>query len=183
MKEFNLQAALAGKQVIWKEVVGFPEYIVSNTGIVKSLQLKVKNNLTGGFSVRKERIKSQRLNFFKYYTVSLCRNYKSYTKLVHRLVAESFIPNPLNKKEVNHKDGNKLNNCVENLEWVTRAENAQHAVLNGLMKSFSRKLSKEDVDFIRSNLHLSSRILAKMYNVSRTTIKNLRNKKTYNATI
>lgn len=58
--------------------------------------------------------------------VNLCKNGKVYYKKVHRLVAETFIPNPKNLRCVNHKDGNKKNNHVSNLEWATNSENTKH---------------------------------------------------------
>ena len=61
-----------------------------------------------------------------YNRVHLCNNGKSKSELAHRLVAKSFVPNPERKPEVNHKDGNKRNNCAKNLEWVTGAENKKH---------------------------------------------------------
>lgn len=69
-----------------------------------------------------------------YLKVTLTKNGKQIQKLVHRLVAEAFIPNPENKKEVNHIDGNKLNNNIDNLEWVTPKENQQHSVRKNLRK-------------------------------------------------
>lgn len=69
-----------------------------------------------------------------YLFVGLSKNGIPYPKDVHRIVATHFIPNPENKKCVNHKDGNKLNNCVDNLEWCTYSENITHAMKNGLTK-------------------------------------------------
>lgn len=65
--------------------------------------------------------------------VKICHFEVQKTRFVHRLVASAFIPNPLNKPEVNHIDGNPENNCVENLEWVTKDENMAHAAKTGLM--------------------------------------------------
>ena len=69
-----------------------------------------------------------------YLKADLYENGERTTKRIHRLVAEAFIPNPENKPEVNHKDGNKHNNSVDNLEWVDKSENMQHAYRTGLVK-------------------------------------------------
>lgn len=97
-------------------------------------------------------------------------------KFVHRLVAEMYIPNPENKLQVNHKDGNKTNNCVENLEWVTNQENRTHARQNGLQCCGENckwaKLNWDKVRFIRENKDtLSVRELKTMFGVSRTAIE------------
>lgn len=90
---------------------------------------------------------------------------------VHRLVAEKYVPNPENKPQVNHIDGDKTNNCADNLEWVTNRENRQHARITGLQWS---KLSIEDVRYIRQHLDMPTRELAKMFNVSRHCINKLK---------
>lgn len=97
----------------------------------------VSNNGTVIHIRRREVIKSS-LNHKGYPHVCL-ENKK--TKTVHRIVAETFIPNPENKPQVNHIDGNKQNNNVDNLEWVTNKENAIHAVRIGLRTESDKKIS------------------------------------------
>jgi hypothetical protein len=100
-------------------------------------------------------------------------------RFVHRLVAEKYIPNPENKPQVNHKDGNKLNNSVGNLEWVTNQQNRDHAVKNDLHihgdKCPWSKLLKEQVDFIRNHPEITATELSKVFDVSAVTIRDIRN--------
>lgn len=106
---------------IWKPVAGFEGlYEVSNTGRVKSL----KRLHT------KERILSQWLNHRGYARVTLWKENRQTKHSVHRLVADAFIPNPYGKPQVNHKDENKQNNAVENLEWCTQLENHNCGTIN-----------------------------------------------------
>ena len=104
---------------------------------------------------------------------------------VHRLVAETFLPNPENKTEVNHKNGNKTDNRVENLEWSTRSENLKHAFEAGLHNQLgeahrSNKLSKESVLEIRQNAQgLSQEALGTKYGVSQKAISSIINRKTW----
>ena len=104
-------------------------------------------------------------------------------KFVHRLVAEKYIPNPENKPQVNHKDGNKLNNSVDNLEWVTNMENRQHAVKNLLHLSGEKcpwsKLDWEKVDFIRSHTEYTQKQLAEMFGVSLYAVREVRQGKSW----
>lgn len=102
---------------------------------------------------------------------------------VHRLVAEKYIPNPNNKLQVNHKNGNKLDNCVENLEWVTNKENRDHAVENGLHLCGSKcpyaKLNENDVIYILTHKNLNNLQLSKMFNVNKNTIQNIKAGRTW----
>lgn len=103
---------------------------------------------------------------------------------IHRLVAEKYIPNPNNLPQVNHKDGNKLNNNVDNLEWVTNQENRTHAVQNNLHLSGentpSAKLTEEDVKYIRAHAaEKTQKAWGEIYGVSRSTIADIINYRTW----
>lgn len=105
---------------LWKQIKHNGElwdYFVSDKGQIKNFD---------------ERILHQRLNNSDYEIIDLYKDKKKYSILVHRLVAETFIPNPEDKPTVNHKDGHKWNNSVENLEWATYEENEQHAYETGI---------------------------------------------------
>lgn len=111
---------------IWKDIIGFEgKYAVSNKGRVKSLEFKRKCGKNGSYT-NKEKILSFYVNNTGYYKITLLKNKNKIYPYIHRLVAESFIKNTLNKPCVNHIDGNKLNNYVSNLEWVTFSENSEH---------------------------------------------------------
>lgn len=119
-------------QEVWKDIPNYEGlYQVSNLGKIKSLERKVKKY--NGERIVRERILKQSYEK-KYMHVQLSKNGKTITRLVHRLVAETFIDNPNNLKEVNHIDANTRNNNVNNLEWCTRYENMQHAKQMGLIK-------------------------------------------------
>lgn len=107
-------------------------------------------------------------------------------ELLHRLLAETFIPNPDNLPCINHKDGNKLNNTLSNLEWCTYGENEKHAYKTGLKKyshgkgekSPSHKLNQDEVDYIRKNYkrydkEFGATPLSKKFNVAPSCITNI----------
>lgn len=110
---------------VWKDVPGYEGlYQVSNLGNVKSLDRYVDYGKTTAF--RKGRILKQGKATGGYLQVELSKNKISSAKLVHRLVAEAFVPNSEHLSEINHKDENKHNNCVDNLEWCTRKYNINY---------------------------------------------------------
>jgi hypothetical protein len=118
---------------IWKEIpqeftLGKNNYWVSNKGRYKNNRGKVIN------------FKSA----FDYITISFRNNDKHVMHQFHRIIAYLFVPNLENKPFVNHIDGNKENNCADNLEWVTKSENTKHAHATGLIKSTARKVNQYD---------------------------------------
>ena len=116
---------------IWKDIKGYEGlYQVSNLGRVKSLERVVDYGHMK--CVRKGRIVKQ-FNTKDYNNVKLHKDGIRTIYLAHRLVATAFIPNPDNLPVVNHKDGDKTNNCVDNLEWCTASDNVKHAIQTGLL--------------------------------------------------
>ena len=122
----------------WKAVDSFGDGVfeISNKGRLKRLATSFIRT-DGRICNRPESIVKCHFREVRgrgYGYVTMCAHGQTHSATIHSLVARAFIPNPENKPEVNHIDGNKHNNCVENLEWVTRAENMYHARVNGLLR-------------------------------------------------
>ena len=115
---------------IWKDIREYYDlYQVSNLGRVRS---------TGKYGTKGQIIRP--CVGRGYYKVQLYKNKKSRCIYVHRLVATAFLPNPYRKEQINHIDGNKFNNRLDNLEWATRDENWQHAIDTGLVPWKTKKV-------------------------------------------
>lgn len=124
-----------------------------------------------------------------YFSILLMKETKRKLFYIHRLIALTFINNPENKKYVNHIDGNKLNNKLENLEWCTASENIQHSLKNRLRipqsgeNHYKTSLTKTDIENIRNSYIrriVTHKLLAKKYNVSESCIYGILNYKTWN---
>lgn len=159
------------KKELWKAID--ETYSVSNLGRIKSKDMLVnaKNNSN---AIRKGRILKLKKEKNGYLRVML-KNRKTY--MVHRLVAQAFIPNPDNKPYINHINGDPTNNCVENIEWCTQKENMGHAWKNGFcdISRIGRKLTLHDAEMIRikySAYHtkFGLKAFADYFNVSTKTI-------------
>ena len=138
------------------------------------------------------KILAQKLDKDNYLSVHLSMGGRGNTRqvFVHRLVAEAFIPNPENKPLVKHIDGNPINNCVENLKWVTPKENVAHSIKLGLKNndhgslSCNSKLSSNEISYCRKMYQPRSKLygcraLAKRFGVSKSTMSYILNNKTY----
>ena len=154
---------------IWKDIKGYEGmYKVSNLGRVMSIRRKV--NGPRGYKTIKQKILKIGKNNFGYSTVTLSKHGKSHRKQVHRLVALAFIPNVNNLPQINHIDGNKSNNVVENLEWITNRDNVIHAYNMGLKKTI--QIDKNLLIDLYVNKKYAAMNIAKIMNVSVGTIIN-----------
>lgn len=148
---------LYNNQEQWKPVEDFPGYYVSDRGRVKGIRTMLKPDISAqGYS-----------------RVTLSKNKKPVHKLVHRLVAEAFIENPNNYPQVNHVDGDKTNNNVENLEWCSASYNVRHSIDTGLRKGLTSLQQKEIREAYKNGV--LAKDLAEQYGVSVHRIGNFTN--------
>jgi len=148
----------------WKVIKTHPNYSISNLGRVRN--------------VKENRFKAINLNKDGYMQVTLYPGSKVF--FIHRLVAMNFIVNVNNKPVINHMDSCRTNNFVDNLEWVTQKENAQHMVAQGNNPDYNgcknpmSNFTEEDILYIRETTSLNDREIAEKFNVSRSSISNIR---------
>lgn len=172
----------------WKPCPGYHGYYeVSNLGRVKTAAIFIRHDGNwaeeGGY-VKKLKIRNQQTNRYGYKTIKLCKLGNCTQARVHRLVAQAFIPGGSPTHQVNHIDGDKTNNRVDNLEWVSAKENMEHAWRTGLVNSdhtvgskhHNALLDEAKVVKIRQLYQkggITHQELADMYGVKIGTIKDL----------
>lgn len=177
----------------WANIVGFEGYYKASTyGKIKSLSRLIirsngKNSGTSNF-ISNEKILKHGISKTLYHSVSLMRDGIKYQNLVSRLIATTFLINPHNYPEVNHKKGIKSDNRASQLEWCNHSQNQKHAFDTGLHPGFinskgelapNSKLTAIQVDEIRLSVGVSQVKLAKKYNIDRTQIGRILNKKSW----
>lgn len=157
---------------IWLPIKGYEDlYHISNYGEIKALHKEVAIP-NGATRIHQENILSLESANTGYLRVSLNRNGDSEKKLVHVLVAEHFIGNPNNYPIVNHKDGNKLNAVVTNLEWCDMEYNFHHAIENGLKGGLKAQDIEEIKKLLSSGIPIAE--VAESFNRSRQTISDVK---------
>lgn len=169
---------------IWKDIKGYEGlYQVSNLGRIKSLESTVfsGNRFNKKKTKRNKKEKILKLRFDKdgYYRIGLCKNNKKIYYFVHRLVAQTFISNPNNLPVVNHKNENKKDNRVENLEWCTIKYNNNYGNRILKLKTKGKRVIQKTLDDIKINEYINARQASEFTNTCRTSIINCCNKKVH----
>lgn len=156
----------------WKWIVGYEStYQVSSFGRIKSVERMVPHKRSVLKSIRHKILAFS--NSRGYLAVSLFRDGKKKTILVHRIVAKHFVENPNNLPEVNHKDLDKRNNKASNLEWCTERENTYHAINNGVRPS--SRLTPEKAELILANIgKMTSKQMCVKFDVSSWGVQSVR---------
>lgn len=155
---------------VFEDLIGYEEsYQISDKG-----RIFTKRRLDGNRIIYGRELHPQ-ITEDGYLKVGLTKNSETKRFYVHRLVAQHFIKNPQNLPQVNHKDGNKFNNNVSNLEWCTKSQNQEHAVKNSLMQHGEArpgaKLTEKDVlEIYKLKGVLPAKEIAAHYGVSKNTI-------------
>ena len=149
---------------IWVDIKDYEGlYQVSNLGRIKTLP-RIKRNFNINTKqleeiVLPEKIRKPQLTKYGYYRVGLTKSHKQIYYSVHRLVAEAFIPNPENLPQINHKDENKLNNEINNLEWCTSKYNANYGTRNKrVSEPQMKKIRCVETDTVYKSLSEASRV-------------------------
>lgn len=152
--------------MLWRIIPEFPAYEASYEGHIRKI----------GSSLIRKPIKAKG----GYHKITIYIDKRVVTKQLHRLIASAHIPNPEGLEFVNHKDGDKTNNKVSNLEWCTRSENQIHACAIGLVsnrgsKNGFAKLNENSVQQMRTLYNTGTRIkdIAKMFNVKYNTASSI----------
>jgi len=169
------------------EFLGLPEHEIYENGIIKSIDRIIDTK--SGKRIMKGKIMSSKpgIQGYPHITLNYKGKYKGYG--LHRLLAICFIPNPNNYPCVNHKDGNKLNYSLDNLEWCTHVKNIRHAYQNGLtpirkgINNKSSVLNPEKINQILDivkNTEISYKEIGKIFNVSSSCIGDIVKGKTWN---
>ena len=165
---------------IWKDVIGYEGlYQVSNYGNIKGLE-RVCGHYKGGLRTYKERMLSRTLHKDGYLKVGLTKDSQLRQFSIHRLVCEAFLENKENKPHVNHINGIKTDNRLENLEWVTCSENLSHAFRIGLRSQNGEKnhratLTEDQVFQIKYSLnHLNNKDVAIIFSIKANEVARIR---------
>lgn len=165
---------------MWKDIPGYEgQYQIDENGTVKSLSRKIRFG-KNSYRITEDKILKPMTDRYGYLRVDICGRHR----LIHQMVAETFIGKPIEKVCVNHIDGNKQNNNIENLEYCSWSRNNQHAYDSGLKPKGSdsgvARLTESQVIEIKTRGHYASyKTIAKDYGVCSSTISDIFNEKTW----